>query len=49
MLRFYQCRRYLEDIWYYLTRLLHDHPDKREPDEVFIRLRRIVCLVENVI
>jgi Ser/Thr protein kinase RdoA (MazF antagonist) len=29
MLRFYQSRRYLEDIWYYLTRLLHDHPDQR--------------------
>lgn len=45
MLRFYQCRRYLEDIWYYVMRLLHDHPDQRETDEVFVRLGNILALV----
>lgn len=49
MLRFYQCRRYLEDIWFYLTRLLHDHPNQSETDEVFSRLRNIISLAEKAI
>ncbi len=49
MLLFYQCRRYLEDIWYYLTRLLHDHPGEKEAEEVYIRLRRIVALMEKAV
>lgn len=49
MLAFYRLRRMADDIWYDVSRLLHDHPDEEETEELYARLALLYGETANVL